>query len=306
MPVHIRNYQTLVLSGGGFNGFTYLGCIDYMKKCKVIKKFKNIIGSSIGAIFALAICLNIDVETMKKYILEIVGYMEHDNKVDIKTIINIWYKLGAFSNNHVKTIVRKMLSDNNIQESISFTEIAKKTGVNLVIAASNLTKYRIEYFCIENNNEVDVATAIQASCCVPLIYMPLVINGDMYVDAGLLCNTPSQYWLEKNGIDKDILILKFTNDNKQQLKKDSDIDTANKIPSSILEYMSLIVNNIFFEINEKRLQGSSVVEIPVTSHVLKQLINSKITMEDIENYMEKGYTCIEAFFTSEYNSFPLR
>ena len=295
----IKSYQTLVLSGGGFNGFTYLGCIQYMKEHKILSKFKNIIGSSIGAVFALAICLDINIETLKQYIIEMVGYMKDDNKVDIKTLINIWYKLGAFDNSHLCKIICKMLTDNGMTEDSTFTDIAKKTGVNLVISASNLTKYRIEYFCMENNNNVNVVTAIQASCCVPLIYKPLVIDDQLYVDAGLLCNTPSQYWLEKKCIDKDILIIKFK-ENKSELHNQS------KIPTSLLEYMSLIINNLFFEINEKRLVGSSVIEIPVTSHVAKQLINNEICIKELDEYTKKGYQCIDTFFTSVYSSVPLR
>jgi NTE family protein len=60
-----------------------------------------------------------------------------------------------------------------------------KLNIPVTISAVDLGEGKLVYF---NSGDLDVA--ILASCCLPGIFKPIVINGHMYVDGGILNNFP--------------------------------------------------------------------------------------------------------------------
>ena len=73
----------------------------------------------------------------------------------------------------------------------------------LVVCVANLSKEKSEYFNIDTMPNLSVATAIKFSCSVPVVYAPLTINDDVYMDGGLYNNFPIDYF--KDTKLKDIL-----------------------------------------------------------------------------------------------------
>jgi predicted acylesterase/phospholipase RssA len=279
-------FQNLVLSGGGYNGIIYIGCIKYMIEKKMLK-FKNVIGSSIGSIFGLCVCLNVSTEKLIQYTKQATNKLTEDINIDIQSLLNIWYSFGAFDTNNIKVLIEQILTDNKLNKNATFTDIAKHTGVNFIVTASNLTKHKVEYFGIDENNSVDVVTAIQCSCAVPIFFKPITVNDNMYVDAGLLCNTPSEYWTKKMVLHKDTLVLKF---------KNSPTSSSDCNPDSLLAYINMLMSNVFAEINDKT-SLATIVEIPYANNVLKQLLLNEMDENDIDNLIKIGYTTLTDFFT---------
>lgn len=55
----------------------------------------------------------------------------------------------------------------------------------LYLAVSNLFTGKVEYIC-----EGDVAQVVQASASIPILFSPVEIGGQLYVDGGLMDNVP--------------------------------------------------------------------------------------------------------------------
>jgi predicted acylesterase/phospholipase RssA len=281
-------FQNLVLSGGGYNGIIYIGCIKYMIERKMMK-FKNVIGSSIGSIFGLCICLNVPIDKLIHYTKQATNQLTQDIQVDIQALLNIWYSFGAFDTDNIKSLIEEILTDNNLPKTASFIDLAKHTGINYIVTASNLTKQKVEYFGMDENNTIDIVTAIQCSCAVPLFFKPIIVHGDMYVDAGLLCNTPSEYWTKKMAIQKDTLVLKFKN-------TDEALEGKTNHPDSLLSYINMLMSNVFTEINDKT-SLATIVQIPYANNVLQQLLLNEMSEIDIDHLIKIGYQTLTDFFT---------
>ena len=54
------NFDTLCLSGGGINGFLYIGALDYLQTNNIIDftKINNYFGTSIGAMTCFILALD--------------------------------------------------------------------------------------------------------------------------------------------------------------------------------------------------------------------------------------------------------
>ena len=57
MPNNTNPIDHLILSGGGFLGFSYTGIFKYLEEHDLRKGIKTITGCSMGAIFGLLFCL---------------------------------------------------------------------------------------------------------------------------------------------------------------------------------------------------------------------------------------------------------
>lgn len=57
----------------------------------------------------------------------------------------------------------------------------------LYVAATDINQGKIKYF-----NSGELIPAILASCCIPVVFKPVIIQGKNYVDGGILNNLPAE------------------------------------------------------------------------------------------------------------------
>lgn len=154
----------LALSGGGVRGVSHLGVIQALTDHGI--QFSHISGTSAGAIAAAFFASGI----APKQILKIIK----EAKL-LKMLRPALGSAGLVSILNVQHLIRQYIPHN------SFGQL--KTQVT--ISSVDLGEGKLVYF-----TDGDLDMAILASCCLPGIFKPIVINGHMYVDGGILNNFP--------------------------------------------------------------------------------------------------------------------
>jgi len=180
--------QHLVLSGGGFKGFAYVGAFHEIKKIYSIDwgaqapALKSITGCSIGALIGLLLVLGY-------------GSAELDHMVmttDFQSMIKIDYGPGSVSldSGHVlREFVEEKISQkifNTEARDLTLEQLYKKRNTLFRIAAINLETGMTELFDAESMPHVKVVDAIMASVGLPPIFPPVEICNTLYADAGLV------------------------------------------------------------------------------------------------------------------------
>ncbi|EHQ28151.1 patatin-like phospholipase family protein [Mucilaginibacter paludis] len=154
----------LALSGGGVRGISHLGVIQALTDNGI--QFSHISGTSAGAI-AAAFCAG--------------GYAPREALKIIKETKFLPLlrpsigSAGLVSILNVRFLFGKYIAHNSIQ----------KLNTRVTISAVDLGEGKLVYF---TEGELDLA--VLASCCLPGIFKPIVINDHMYVDGGVLNNFP--------------------------------------------------------------------------------------------------------------------
>ena len=95
MPNNTNPIDHLILSGGGFLGFSYTGIFKYLEEHDLRKGIKTITGCSMGAIFGLLFCLGYSSEELTVLIKNII--FKNYLKIDGNSIIN-FFKLKGLEN----------------------------------------------------------------------------------------------------------------------------------------------------------------------------------------------------------------
>jgi len=90
---------------------------------------------------------------------------------------------GLFANDRIEASVRKTLGRNQLPND--FIELYRRSGKELFIVAGNLDTAERVVFGYNQNNNLTISQAIQASTALPGFFRPARIQGVDYIDGGV-------------------------------------------------------------------------------------------------------------------------
>jgi len=160
----------IVLSGGGIRGIAHLGVLKAFINAGI--KFSYISGTSAGSIAGAFYAAGIDPEEGLDIFIR--------TKL-LRFIRPAVSALGLINIEHTADLLKEYFPDNRI-ESLK---------IPMTITATNFSEGKLVYF-----TKGPLIRAIQASCCIPGIFKPIMIDGEMYVDGGILNNFPVEPLLD--------------------------------------------------------------------------------------------------------------
>ena len=154
----------LALSGGGIRGVAHLGVMQALTDRGI--QFSHISGTSAGAVAAAFFAAGYTpVETLKiikeAHLLRL-----------LRPSIG---STGLLSIMHVEGLLEKYFPDNSFG----------KLNIPITVTAVDLGEGKLIYF-----NDGELIKCLLASCCLPGVFKPIIINGHMFVDGGILNNFP--------------------------------------------------------------------------------------------------------------------
>lgn len=160
----------IVLSGGGIRGIAHLGVLKALINAGI--RISHISGTSAGSIAGAFYASGIDPEEGLNIFLK--------TKL-LRFIRPAVGSLGLINIENTSSLLKNFFPEDRIE----------RLGIPLTIAATNFSEGRLVYF-----TSGELIRAIQASCCIPGIFRPIMMNGQMYVDGGILNNFPVEPLLE--------------------------------------------------------------------------------------------------------------
>ena len=154
----------MALSGGGNRGAVHLGVLHAFDTHQV--KIDAISGTSAGSVIGALYSAGYSAIELK-HILEsqTIGKMLHFS-IKRTSVANL---------NGLRNVL-----ENHLQEN-SYDALNRK----LYVCASNMDDAKFDIF-----SSGDLITHVCASCCVPIIFEPIIIDGKHYIDGGLFNNLP--------------------------------------------------------------------------------------------------------------------
>lgn len=160
-------YQNgLVLSGGGAKGFAHIGIIKALNEKNIYPEI--ISGTSAGAIVG---CLYADGYSADEILDLFLG------KDLYKLIQVVLPKRGIFKMKDLLALLKKNLRARRIEE----------LKIKTYICCTNFTTGRVRYFY-----EGSIIKPIVASASIPVLFQPVRIGEELYVDGGLFANLPTE------------------------------------------------------------------------------------------------------------------
>ena len=154
----------IALSGGGSRGIVHIGILKALDDAGI--KISMVTGTSAGAIVGALFCAGYSPDNIMEIVKEtkLIKYVRpaisFSGLLKLETLISVF---------------KKYLKNNSFEA----------LNTPLVVAATNVKK-GINTFLYDG----PLIQSVLASCAVPVIFEPIKLNGETYIDGGILNNLP--------------------------------------------------------------------------------------------------------------------
>jgi NTE family protein len=155
----------IALSGGSARGFAHIGVLKALEEHGIEPEI--IAGTSMGALVGVLYAAGLKPDEIKDIVSQ--GPI-------IKMVRPAWLKMGLFKVTELRKILEKHI------EKDDFSVLKKP----FCLVVSNINKGEKEVI-----REGALFDYVLASCAVPVIFAPQIINNTTYIDGGLYENLPS-------------------------------------------------------------------------------------------------------------------
>jgi len=231
----MKQITHLVFGGHALKSLNLCGVLRYIYCYNLDIHIRNVAGTSMGSLFALAFALKIPIEKLEEIIYE-TAKDDTNTTIYPQSILNFINYYGFTNSHNYLKYIKKYLKDIYHLDDISFIELSKKTGVNLYVSCTKVIDGSNIIFDINNYPDVSVFDAVAASMCLPILAKPVLINDNYYIDGFFSNNIPYNIFNNINNDNLLIICVYIDSENylNQTDKKDSDM--------TIMEYFF----NIFY------------------------------------------------------------
>lgn len=287
----------LALSGGGAKGMAHIGVIEALKDYGI--NIDYIAGTSSGSIIASLYAAGYT----PKEILDLVNHnkdkiIDLDKKIGFKLIGSLLKQKvsikGFIKGNNLEKLLRKTLKEKQVED---ISDVKMPLAVPIV----DLTTGEIVYYwnrntrmsVIEDSQLYDdepsylekgeLASVVRASCSVPGVFVPKLIDDKYYIDGGVRVNTPVDI-LRKMGAEKIIAVTFDCN-------KNTGFGIQNVIGISTQAFNIMTHDNNFDEVETADvnirlcLNNVSLLDLSNSTNVAKRGYN--IVARNIDTIKEK-------------------
>jgi NTE family protein len=250
-----RKRVSLVLGSGGARGYTHIGVIEALNERGYT--IEAISGSSMGALIGGLYAAN-RLDAYKKWVesLEI---------FDVLKLLDFSFaKDGMIRGDRVFEEIEKIVGDIDIKDlPIPFTAVA-----------TNLKSQKSIWF--QNGNLLD---AIRASIAMPTIFTPKEINGESYIDGGILSPLPTAPLLSYNS---DLLIAVNLHSKEEEIELSyDDKESENSLQERILSY----IKENFFNQNENEYNAFKIISKSIEM-MQNRLIRDELALHEPDIIIE--------------------
>lgn len=191
----MQKYHTIIFEGGGVRGYAYAEALKALEEKGVInlREITTFVGSSAGAITAALLACGATPDKLQQFLNVDFNIFQDDKLGCLRDIWNLWRHWGYCEG---KTFVEwfkgclgcRYSNGLFLSDDITFGELQRHTGKNLIITASNFSTGKLQLFTSETTPDVPVWLAVRASMAIPLFFRPIRYKDDWLWDGGILAN----------------------------------------------------------------------------------------------------------------------
>ena len=281
-----KHFSSIVIAGGANKVLAVIGVIRFLEEQNMLKHVINLVGTSAGAILCTFIALKYTSQEIIEFFRINMCEDEEIRCLASSDVFNVLSTYGLFSGNNLQTFIKRIITHKlgTHHENITFIDFAKMTGKNLVVCVSNLTKEKAEYWSVDTTPGRPVALALRASCSIPILFSPVVIDGEYYIDGALYDNLPINYF-KQTKVSRDILAVNIRSKGYQTC-------------DNFMNYVKFLVNSIHNKLTNQVIEDDihqNTINLEFDDESWIQLFDMSITIpvSKLKEYSIIGYNAIQ-------------
>lgn len=172
-------YTSIALGGGGTRGGLHMGALKAIQEIQGHLNFPDgIYGCSVGALFAVALAFHVPLEIIEKIYNESFSLDTMFPRLSLNQLQTMMDRKGLFRIQPVIDIIFKVFKDYGFDLDGKRIQDAPQ---KLYLLTSNLTSGKRNLL----TGNISIYDALCCSCCIPLVFEPIVLYNQVQVDGGV-------------------------------------------------------------------------------------------------------------------------
>lgn len=283
----------LVIAGGGPTLIQSLGAIQQLEKDNFINlnEIESIYGTSAGGLVGVMLCLKFDWETINDYIIK--RPWKDVFPIKVQNIFDAYTKRGIYDEIVFEKTFKPLFDAKDISLKITLKELYEYSKIELHLIVFEINNFETVDISYLTHPNINVLTACQMTCGIPILVTPIIIDNKCYIDGGVNCNYPLKICLDTKKNEKEILGFKNQYDDVDKNQIDSNatlLDFVMKFLFKVIQ--SLSTDNIQPKITNEVCYNTDYVCI----NVLKDALTS---IQTRENLLQNGKDAAKLFLENK-------
>jgi len=216
----IRSIRYLSCQGGGMKGVGDVGAIEALEEYGVLAQIEEVAGSSAGGLIATLLAIGCSPKEIREFMLEldfkafqdkkeagwlestVLGKAEKMSKMEDIAKLAFGKELGIWEGDALRYCLAEKIALKTGNPNITFRELEALTNIEgspykkLTLTGTNITEKKLEYYNAQNTPDMPIVLAARISASFPGAFKPVIVDGNVKVDGGLLDNLPSIFHQE--------------------------------------------------------------------------------------------------------------
>jgi NTE family protein len=233
----------VVMSGGGARGAYQIGVMEVLKNAGFLEDVYAYSGSSVGSLNAVLLATS-TIEQAKDVWLSMDEDTLFDNKQNFfKRLFEAGKDLvfeGYYQTENLNRLIDKVIDYDAIKQKdifVTTSYVGSEDPSFFELLSFNIRNAfskedHVRYTNLKDCDEITIKKTLLASCALPIVFKPIIINHATYYDGGVLDNHPIKPLIDY-GCD-DILLIDLFRFRLKRLPHDKDVTIHTIKPSKSL------------------------------------------------------------------------
>jgi predicted patatin/cPLA2 family phospholipase len=254
--------QHLVLSGGGEIGICFYGALRdaHHEHFWHIDNIRTMFSTSAGSLFSTVTALTkfVSWELLDNFMKRRPWDQVFD--INFDTIMNAFANGGILGPRTVVDFMSPVLRAADLDVYCTLTQFYEKTGIEIHYMCTNMDAFCLVDISYRTHPDWRVVDAVYASCALPGLFRPIIVEGTMYADGAIFCNFPVDQCIAR--IKEDSPTLSTEEMDKMVLclrriceEEASPMVTTNPVVNrqvNLVEYISSILLKLLYNVSMDR------------------------------------------------------
>jgi NTE family protein len=189
------SFKNLVFEGGGVKGVAYGGALEVLDHHAILDQIENVAGTSAGAITATMLALGYSADYIRDKMLNLDFKTFKDGNFfsDIERFATQfgWYKGEVFLKFMQDQVAGALGSPDATFSDLNNMRLQGNNKFkDLQVVGTNLSERIDRVFSYALTPGIAIADAVRISMSYPLFFASRTLDGDVYIDGGVIRNYP--------------------------------------------------------------------------------------------------------------------
>jgi predicted acylesterase/phospholipase RssA len=272
----------LVLSGGGVVGFSFYGLLRETNKKGLwnINNIETIYGTSVGSIISIFIALQYDWDTLDDFIIK--RPWQNVYKLSVDSFLYAFHNKGILDKKIMEHTFSPLFKGKDIDINVTMKEFYEITNIEIHIMTVDINTYDLVDISYKSHPDWTVIDAVYCSCCLPIVFQPIIKDNMCFCDGGFMANYPVKQCIENGANPNEI----FGMCRSSTFDSSSNISDKSTLFDYILNILYKTISKILNQNAGQKIYKEAIVNCPPLS--IYDLYETSSSMEKRLELIQKG------------------